>query len=387
MFKSENSDIIANAIKYAKDNASVNGIDVEEIAENAGFSTNYFNKVFTAHTGFSVMKYVRFERMRKAADMLRSTDKDILDIALECGYDSHEGFIRSFKNQYGCTPTEYRQQNAGKAKFWGEFVDYTLANRFVFDNPDFRILDEDEVIDVLLAKNAKRFGYLCSEIKSMGLKALTERANADDGFILIGDNRDGSYYLILVSDDKSIIEKWLNRFDRAEQIYTTAGISVPCVTRIKNEYMYFGEPYEVSLPKDVDIHKLTIDDEAEINKWTDGRADGYSVHLRDICSWANDKRMLEFGIFMKGNMIGAVGGMIETVHEFSLSNCINILLDVPDNKLYKNIFMYVTNEILKLGATPFDDIQYGEYSQINGGFTSEELGYELVNRVICLGQQ
>lgn len=384
MFQSENSEIIANAVKYAKDNAAVNGIDVKTIADNIGFSTNYFNKVFTEHTGFSVMKYVRFERMRMAANMLRSTDKEIFEIALECGYDSHEGFIRSFKSQYGCTPTEYRQQRSGMVKSWGEFIDPTLANRFVFDNPDFRMIDEEDLIDHLLAKNAKRFGYLCTTIKAMGLKAITDFESMDDGFILIGDNRDGSYYLTLVSDDEVTIEKWSDRFDGIEEIQTTADIAIPANAHIRNEYMYFGASYEVDLPNDIDVHKLTADDEAEIKNWTKGRIDGYVSHLRDVKSWVNDDRVLEFGVFKNGIMIGAVGCGIDTVHEFSLNDCINIILDDTNNELYKKIFKYVTNEVIKLDVIPFDNIQYGEYAQTNGGFTSEELGFELVNRVITI---
>lgn len=384
MFKSENSEIIANAIKYAKDNASANGIDVKTIADNIGFSTNYFNKVFTEHTGFSVMKYVRFERMRMAANMLRSTDKEILEIALKCGYDSHEGFIRSFKNQYGCTPTEYRQLRSGKVKSWGEFIDPTLANRFIFDNPDFRVIDKENLIDNLLAKNAKRFGYLCTTIKFMGLKAITNLENVDDGFILIGDNRDGSYYLTLVSDDKVTIKKWFDRFNGIEEIQTTADIAIPTDAHIRNEYMYFGAPYEVDLPNDIDVHKLNVDDEAEIKKWTKGRIDGYASHLRDIRSWVNDDRVLEFGVFKNGIMIGAVGCGIDTVHEFSLNDCINIILDDTNNELYKKIFKHVTNEVIKLDVIPFDNIQYGEYAQKNWGFTSKELGFELVNKVITI---
>ena len=44
----------------------------------------------------------------------------------------------------------------------------------------------------------------------------------------------------------------------------------------------------------------------------------------------------------------------------------------------------MTNEVIKLDVIPFDNIQYGEYAQENGGFTSKELGFELVNKVITI---
>ena len=81
----ENSELITKALQYIK-TATVNSeISIEDVANHAGFSTDYFNRIFLAHTGFNVMEYVRFSRMKKAAHLLRCTDKDILNIALDCG--------------------------------------------------------------------------------------------------------------------------------------------------------------------------------------------------------------------------------------------------------------------------------------------------------------
>lgn len=58
---------------------------------------DYFNRLFLAHTGFTVMAYVGYIRTQKAAKLLRLTDQSILDIALAVGYDSHEGFLEGFQ--------------------------------------------------------------------------------------------------------------------------------------------------------------------------------------------------------------------------------------------------------------------------------------------------
>ena len=86
----ENNKLIANAIFYTKKNATSNTITIQDIATNAGFSTDYFNKLFLSHTGFTVMAYVNYLRLKRASELLRTTDKSILSIALEVGYDSHE---------------------------------------------------------------------------------------------------------------------------------------------------------------------------------------------------------------------------------------------------------------------------------------------------------
>ena len=97
----ENSELITKALKYIKSENKNSEITIEDVAAHAGFSTDYFNRVFFAHTGFNVMEYVRFSRMKKATHLLRTTDKDVLDIALDCGYEAHESFTRAFKKQYG----------------------------------------------------------------------------------------------------------------------------------------------------------------------------------------------------------------------------------------------------------------------------------------------
>ena len=67
MLRSENSVLIDCALEYARKNLKNPKISVEDVALHAGFTTNYFNQVFAAHTGFSVMEYIRFERLRVVA--------------------------------------------------------------------------------------------------------------------------------------------------------------------------------------------------------------------------------------------------------------------------------------------------------------------------------
>lgn len=81
------------AVFFAKENATSSTITIQDIATNAGFSTDYFNRLFLTHTGFTVMAYVNFLRLKKAVELLRTTDNTILEIALEVGYDTHEGFL------------------------------------------------------------------------------------------------------------------------------------------------------------------------------------------------------------------------------------------------------------------------------------------------------
>ncbi len=115
----ENTELIFNAVQFAKQNATESGISVEDVAKNAGFSIDYFNRIFLSRTGFTVTAYIHYIRLKQAAFLLRTTDKSVLDIALEIGYDSHEGFTKAFKKKYGITPSEYRTDNKSRMMFMG----------------------------------------------------------------------------------------------------------------------------------------------------------------------------------------------------------------------------------------------------------------------------
>ena len=57
------------------------------------------------------MEYVRRRRMELAAQLLRESCLSVLDIALMCGYETHEGFTRAFKGLHGVSPRQYRSSN------------------------------------------------------------------------------------------------------------------------------------------------------------------------------------------------------------------------------------------------------------------------------------
>jgi AraC family transcriptional regulator len=86
-------------------------LDRETLADVAGFSVPHFHRVFTAHVGESAISYVRRIRLERAARKLRMGAVDITEVALAAGYDSHAAFSKAFKQQFGLSPSEFRQLN------------------------------------------------------------------------------------------------------------------------------------------------------------------------------------------------------------------------------------------------------------------------------------
>jgi AraC family transcriptional regulator len=67
-------------------------------------------RAFGDVTGHSVMRYVRGRRLTESAWSLASGARDILAVALDAGYGSHEAFTRAFREQFGVTPEAVRKQ-------------------------------------------------------------------------------------------------------------------------------------------------------------------------------------------------------------------------------------------------------------------------------------
>jgi AraC family transcriptional regulator len=83
-------------------------LTLEEIAGVAGISRFHMVRAFAAATGSSVMRYVRARRLSEAARALASGAPDILTLALDADYGSHEAFTRAFRDHFGVTPEAVR---------------------------------------------------------------------------------------------------------------------------------------------------------------------------------------------------------------------------------------------------------------------------------------
>jgi AraC family transcriptional regulator len=85
-------------------------ISLEDVAAMADVSRFHMSRAFALATGRSVMRHVRGRRLTEAARALSSGAPNILSIALDAGYSSHEAFTRAFRDQFGVTPEAVRQR-------------------------------------------------------------------------------------------------------------------------------------------------------------------------------------------------------------------------------------------------------------------------------------
>jgi len=83
-------------------------LGVQEMARAAGLSQAHFSREFRRAFGESPHAYLLTRRLERAAALLRTTDRSVLEICLSVGLRSIGSFTTSFTRTYGMAPTAYR---------------------------------------------------------------------------------------------------------------------------------------------------------------------------------------------------------------------------------------------------------------------------------------
>lgn len=86
-----------------------NKILLEALAGLMFMSPNYFCSYFREATGLSPMEYVSKIRILKSVELLKTTEKSIFEIAMECGFTNLSNFNKLFRKHTGSTPREVRK--------------------------------------------------------------------------------------------------------------------------------------------------------------------------------------------------------------------------------------------------------------------------------------
>lgn len=85
-------------------------LSLEQVAGAAGVSRFHLSRAFGAAVGTPLATYVRGRRLSRAATALAAGAPEILAVALDAGYRSHEAFTRAFSQQFGVTPEQVRER-------------------------------------------------------------------------------------------------------------------------------------------------------------------------------------------------------------------------------------------------------------------------------------
>jgi AraC family transcriptional regulator len=85
-------------------------ISLTHLADQANLSPYYFHRLFKSVTGETPKAYTQRLRLEQSAMQMLLREATLLEIALSCGFRSHETFTRAFKRHFGVPPKTYRKQ-------------------------------------------------------------------------------------------------------------------------------------------------------------------------------------------------------------------------------------------------------------------------------------
>lgn len=150
-------DEMNRALNYIEKNLK-GKTDYVKIAQTANCSVYHFQRMFTFMTNVTLSEYIRRRKLTMAAFDLQQSDRKVIDIAADYGYDSPEAFARAFQNMHGITPTAARSRGAHIKAYLPVTFQITIKgvnemNYKIVEKPAFEVYGVEGIFDTAEGKN------------------------------------------------------------------------------------------------------------------------------------------------------------------------------------------------------------------------------------------
>lgn len=99
---------IKQAVSYLEENYAKD-LNMAVVSNNISMNYTLFSYSFKQYTGSNFVNFLKDIRMREAKKLLAETDRKIIEISQEVGYDNEKHFMKLFKAACGVSPSEYRK--------------------------------------------------------------------------------------------------------------------------------------------------------------------------------------------------------------------------------------------------------------------------------------
>lgn len=86
-------------------------ITLQVLAELFHVNASYLSQIFKRQIGVGVNRYLRGARLSAAKRMLAGTDGRLSDICMQCGFSDYVHFSKTFKEEFGLSPSDYRKNH------------------------------------------------------------------------------------------------------------------------------------------------------------------------------------------------------------------------------------------------------------------------------------
>lgn len=106
--KRYNESVIVSITEWINNNLDQR-LSVDDIAEKAGYSKWYLQKLFARYHNETLARYIRKKKLNASVNDLKNSRIPIISLALKYHFESQQSFTRSFKQMMGCTPSACRK--------------------------------------------------------------------------------------------------------------------------------------------------------------------------------------------------------------------------------------------------------------------------------------
>lgn len=86
-------------------------VSLEIVSSKLSYSKYHIHKLFSTTVGIPLNRYIIRRRLTEAANLLIHTEISLLEISLQCGYQSQQAFTDAFKKIYRMSPQRFRKRN------------------------------------------------------------------------------------------------------------------------------------------------------------------------------------------------------------------------------------------------------------------------------------
>ncbi len=257
---------IKEALEYI-DSHLDDPISFEILAERYHFSPYYFHRMFSVIVGKTVAAHVRDRRLLAACMQLSATRKSILDIALDCGYNSAQSFSRAFKEMYGIPPIEYRKQGFKPVVVTVDEMIMKFTNRLkggIILNPN--IIKQDALIIAGTCGSGNKTWDVWNAFEKLSTEKPLQNKVSENG-----------YEIRVYEDDVCTV-------------YTGVSVSNE---HVDDAYTIFKLPVSKYASFDVYVANGYDSENSAMDEWLKTNAEGYSEQLlgnRHFCVEYYDER-------------------------------------------------------------------------------------------------
>ncbi len=106
-------DMINRALVYIHCNFR-SQIKAADVAKHVGYSPNYFSAEFKRQIGVEFQKYLLDSRLEFAKRLLQLSQLSVTEVCFECGFNTYQHFSKAFKNKFGISPRNVKEQKYEK---------------------------------------------------------------------------------------------------------------------------------------------------------------------------------------------------------------------------------------------------------------------------------